>query len=200
MSSQLVEGAQTSPLLYVDIEQHQDDTIEQSWDRRHIEQEKRSDQKDYPFSSEEDGKCDIPPDPTRRVSKMPLPDQGLAFKAALQGSDRPSTAIRRGEYEGRAHVDKENHPAVTEYGFKTANPCSPKKRTPKMPLAEQGMAFQAALQQSDSVSTKIRAGASRHGKKNVDIRIKGAAATAVQHRAAAQRRQQETPKQQRRQH
>ncbi|KAI4258406.1 MAG: hypothetical protein L6R42_005126 [Xanthoria sp. 1 TBL-2021] len=200
MSSQPVEGVQTPPLLCVDIEQHQDDTIEQSWDWRHIEQENRSDQKDYPFSSEEDGKCDIQPGLTRRILKVPLPDQGLAFKAALQGSDRLSTTIRRGEYEGRAHIDKENHPAVTEYGFKIANLCSLQKRTPKMPLAEQGMAFQAALQQSGTVSPNIRGGASRHGKKNVDIRLKGAAATAVQYRAAAQRSQQETPKQQGRQH
>ncbi|KAI4095784.1 MAG: hypothetical protein LQ339_007147 [Xanthoria mediterranea] len=203
MSSHVVEGAQTSPLIHMDMEQHQNDTIKQSWDDRHIKEKNCSDQKDHPFSGEEDGKCDIPPDPTWRVSKVPLPDQGLAFKAALQGPTRPSTAMRFGDYEGQARVDKENYPEVKEYGFQPANPDSPKTRMPKRPLAAQGMAFQAALQQSDSVSPNIRGGASRHGEENVNIRIKGAAGAAVQHRAATRRGQLDKnmqPRQQRRLH
>ncbi|KAL8651466.1 MAG: hypothetical protein Q9226_004692 [Calogaya cf. arnoldii] len=171
------------------MEQLQDDT-KQMWKGRHIEQEKVAERKDQMLSTE-DREFMVPPDPTRRMSKVPLPDQGLAFRAALQGSAGPSTDIRRGgDYGGRAHIDKENYSGVTEVGFKAASLSCAERRKSKMPLAEQGTAFQAALRRSDGVLPNLGEGASRHRKQIDDIRIKGAAAATLQHGAATQRRQQ----------
>ncbi|KAL8853874.1 MAG: hypothetical protein Q9221_001345 [Calogaya cf. arnoldii] len=203
MSTQVVKEPHASPLLFLDTEHLQDDT-KQMWNGRHIEQEKVAERKDHLLFTE-DREFIIPLDPTRRMSKVPLLDQGLAFRAALQGSDGPSTGIQKGgDYSGRAHIDKENYPVATAVGFNAASLSSPsKKRIPKMPLAEQDMAFQAALRQSNSVPPSLGEGASGHGKQIDDIRIKGAAAATLQHGAATQRRQQKKiakTRQQMRQH
>ncbi|KAL8859295.1 MAG: hypothetical protein Q9178_004233 [Gyalolechia marmorata] len=171
--------------IHVDTEERQDDTIKHSRNKRRLGQENHPNQKDHILLMQADEECYKPPNPARS-SKVSLPDQGLAFKAALQGLAVPSTDTRSGEHGKQAHTNQENYPAATGEGFKTGIQSTPKKRMSKMPLAEQGMAFQAALQQSKIFSPNIRGGAFGGGEQDDEIRIKGAAAAATQHRAAAQ--------------
>ncbi|KAL8913206.1 MAG: hypothetical protein Q9172_007341 [Xanthocarpia lactea] len=183
MSPEVAGRAPARLRIHVDRKQRQNDTIKHSRNKRLIGQENRSNQKDHMLPTEADGECYKPPDPPR-TSKVSLPDQGLAFKAAIQGLDVPSTDTERGK---QAHIDRENYPTTTGEGFKTGIQSTLKKRMPKMPLAEQGMAFQAALQQqSNIVSPNTRGGAFKDSEQDDEIRIKGAAAAATQHRAAAQ--------------
>ncbi|KAL8904556.1 MAG: hypothetical protein Q9171_007014 [Xanthocarpia ochracea] len=171
--------------IHVDTDQRQNDTIKHSRNKRQVGQENHPNQKDQMLPTKADGGCCKPPDPAR-TSKVSLPDQGLAFKAALQGLDVPSTGTRSGEHGKQAHTNQENYPATTGKGFKPGTQSTPKKRMPKIPLAEQGVAFQAALEQSNIVPPNIRGGAFGYGEQDDEIRIKGAAAAATQHRAAAQ--------------
>ena len=187
MSPEVAGRAPARLRIHVDREQRQNDTIRHSRKKRLIGQENHPNQKDQMLPTEADGECYKPPD-AARTSKVSLPDQGLAFKAALQGLDAPPIDTRSGEHGKRAHTNQENYPATTGEGFKTGIQSTSKKRMPKMPLAEQGMTFQAALQQSNIVSPNIRGGAFRDSEQHDEIRIRGAAAAATQHRAAAQAR------------
>lgn len=184
MSPEVAGRAPARLRIHVDREQRQNDTIKHSRNKLLIRQENHPNQKDQMLPTEADGECYKPPDPAR-TSKVSLPDQGLAFKAALQGLDVTSTDTRSGKHGKQAHTNQENYPATTEERFKTGIQSTPKKRMPKMPLAEQGMAFQAALQQSNIVSPNIRGGAFEKGEDD-ETRIKGVAAAATPHRPAAQ--------------
>ncbi|KAL9641178.1 MAG: hypothetical protein Q9204_000223 [Flavoplaca sp. TL-2023a] len=187
MSPQLRGGAQTPRSLCIDMEQHMDHNFEQSCDRRHVDREYYAAQE---TATDQDAELTIQPEPTKRLPKVPLLDQGLAFRAALQGSERSPALITKRDCGVRVFNDKENHFEDWRESIEIADSSCPKKRKTKMPLAEQNIAFQAANHQSDSVSPNVRARASKGGKGNGNIRKKGAAAAAEHHRTAAQRSQQ----------
>ncbi|KAL8765240.1 MAG: hypothetical protein Q9209_007633 [Squamulea sp. 1 TL-2023] len=189
MSPQFIGGSENAPHLYVDIEQDHDETIGDCGRGYLVEQENTYHQKNYMVADHEDWNWDIWREPTKRVSKMPLPDQKLAFKAALRRSDGLLAGINRPAIRSRIHVDQENHPRATGDGFKAKVLSSPTKQLPKVPLAEQGTAFQAALERCDGVAPYIRVGAFKNGRQDQDIRVKGAAAAAKQHEVSVQDRQ-----------
>ncbi|KAL9000394.1 MAG: hypothetical protein Q9169_000911 [Polycauliona sp. 2 TL-2023] len=178
MSSPGVAGAQTPPPFCVG-NQHQSENVEHSRDERHVAQEDYDYHKKYPVPMKEGGDRETQPDITKRSSKVPLPDQELAFKAALQGSDGPTTTIRRELYRSPGHDGKENDTGVVGLGFKTLDSSSQRKRTPKMPLVEQGMAFQATLVRSDSNSPTKRRRTFQDCTQTKSVRIKGAAQAAA---------------------
>ncbi|KAL8837258.1 MAG: hypothetical protein Q9176_005792 [Flavoplaca citrina] len=188
MSPQRRGGAQTPRSLCIDMEQHVDHNFEQSCDRRHVDREDYAAQE---TATDQDAELNIQPEPTKRVPKVPLLDQGLAFRAALQGSQGSPALITKRDCGIRVFNDKENHFEDWRESFEKADSSCPKKRKTKMPLAEQNIAFQAADHRSDSVSRNVRARASKGDNGNGNSRIKGAVAAAEHHRTAAQRSQQE---------
>ncbi|KAL8672539.1 MAG: hypothetical protein Q9168_003006 [Polycauliona sp. 1 TL-2023] len=153
ISPPAVEGT-PSPLAAES--QHQDNNIgdiEQPREERHLKQEIRGHEEGRLVSNKEDAKWDIRPNFIMRSLKMPLPDQTVAFETAVHGSDESSTTIKRARnrYRIPADYDKENDIGVTELGSNTVKTSSPTKRMPKIPLVEQGLAFEAALQQSEGI-------------------------------------------------
>ncbi|KAI4243895.1 MAG: hypothetical protein L6R40_003277 [Gallowayella cf. fulva] len=124
----------------------------------------------------------------KRLSKVPLPDQGMAFKAAIQEPNEISVGIRGGGPRHGFHNDQENHPKPARSSSNPEVQPSPGKCTPKVPLAEQGTVFQAALQQSTRFSPTVR-GAPRKSSHTGGLQIKGAAAAAEQQRTAGQEKQ-----------
>lgn len=188
MSPQLRGGVQTPRPLCIGMEQHMDHNSEQSCDCRHDDREDYAGQE---TATDQCAELNIQPEPTRRLPKVPLLDQGLAFRAALQESKRSPASIRKRDCGSRAFNDKENYLEDWKDGFGIADSSCLKKRKTKMSLAEQNIAFQGADHQSDSVSPNVRTKASKGGKGNGNIRIKGAAAAAEHYRTAAQRSQQE---------
>ncbi|KAL8778470.1 MAG: hypothetical protein Q9213_007393 [Squamulea squamosa] len=186
MSSQIIEGSENVPHLHVDIKQDHDETTEDCRQGCLMEQGEHLSWDDSMVAAEEDGNWDIWQEPTKRYSKMPLPDQKLAFEAALRGSDGPLASIHRVGVRSRTHVDQENYPRATGDGFTAKVLSSQTKQSPKVPLAEQGIAFQAAYERRHSVAPYIRVGAFKNGQQNDDIRVKGAAAAATQHGISVQ--------------
>ncbi|KAL8728207.1 MAG: hypothetical protein Q9166_005555 [cf. Caloplaca sp. 2 TL-2023] len=124
-----------------------------------------------------------------RMPKRPLADQEIAFKAALQQPNAFSAGIRSGELRNAPYTDQENYFKATGTRCHLDVGAPPLQRTPKVPLAEQGIAFRADLEHSNRVSPIVRERASRNREPNDDIQIKGAAAAAEQQRTIAQERQ-----------
>ena len=188
MSPQPRGGAQTPRSICIGMEQHMDHDFEQSCDRRHGDREDYAAQE---TATDQDAELNVQPEPAKRLPKVPLLDQGLAFRAALQGSERSPASIKKRDCGIRVFNDKENHFEDWRESFEIADSSCPKKRKTKMPLTEQNTAFKAADHRSDSVSPNVRARASKGDNGNGNIRMKGAVAAAEHHRTAAQRSQQE---------
>ncbi|KAL8811393.1 MAG: hypothetical protein Q9200_001827 [Gallowayella weberi] len=126
-----------------------------------------------------------------RASKTPLPDQNLAFKAAIQASNEIPVGVRGGGLATEFYPDQENYPATAVAYLKPRVSTPVWNRTPKQPLADQERAFQAALQKSSGPSSGMKRGLTTQSGQNEGGQRKGVAAAAEPQRHAAQETQQQ---------
>ncbi|KAL8682453.1 MAG: hypothetical protein Q9186_001496 [Xanthomendoza sp. 1 TL-2023] len=160
----------------VDAEQHSNDPMGRSGDGAGLYQGS-----DLAFNSDA-----VESNTATRASKMPLPDQDLAFKAAIQALNEIPVDTRSVGLANVFYTDQENYPTATVACPKPRAPSSPRNRIPKQPLADQDMAFQAALQQSNDLSSSTRERAAMTSGQNEGVAIKGTAAAAGLQRLASQ--------------
>ncbi|KAL8688179.1 MAG: hypothetical protein Q9224_004951, partial [Gallowayella concinna] len=106
--------------------------------------------------------------------------------AAIQALNEIPVGTRSVGLANVFYTDQENYPTATVACLKPRAPSSPRNRIPKQPLADQDMAFQAALQQSNDLSSSTRGRAAMTSGQNEGVAIKGAAAAAGLQRLPSQ--------------
>lgn len=120
--------------------------------------------------------------------------QGTAAEAATPKSEDTLPSIRGGE--NRTCIDQDHdYKAILEDENADVQPANPGRRR-KVPLAEQGAAFQAALQQSKEAAPapSIKGGKGTEKKWTKAMRHQAAAAVAENPRLAALKKQKEKEK------
>ncbi|KAL9025176.1 MAG: hypothetical protein Q9196_005957 [Gyalolechia fulgens] len=144
-------------------------------------------QRSAPASLVDGDLADVQPQISSRKTKILSPGQGTALQATIHDLKKTPPSIRGGEHGSCIGQENDYKSILEDENADVQPPIS--SRRPKVPLAEQGAAFQAALQQSKETAPGIR------GSKGVDtkwtkaVRNQAAAAAAENPRLAALKKQ-----------
>ncbi|KAL8713822.1 MAG: hypothetical protein Q9225_006698 [Loekoesia sp. 1 TL-2023] len=161
----------------MDLEQIQDHGICES------EYGSRTGQENYDKFVPEEEKVDSLSSTSSRKSKAPLTEQNAAFQAAVPQFQDTIPSIRGGG-SGYCLGQENDYKSVVDGENTKLQPQTLSRKT-KVPLAEQGVAFQAALQQSREAVPSSRGSHLKERKWNKAMREEAAAAVAESPRLAA---------------